>query len=59
MKYILKLYFFAADMPKNQVMTTLIIEHILIQLISHIGRFLQGLPTMFTRNERSLSQKVY
>ena len=32
---------------------SLIIEHILVQLIGHIGRFLHGLPTTFARNERS------
>ena len=33
---------------------SLITEHILVQLIGHIGRFLHGLPTTFARNERSL-----
>ena len=33
---------------------SLIIEHILVQLTGHIGRFLHGLPTTFARNERSL-----
>ena len=37
---------------------SLIIEHILVQLIGHIGRFLHRLPTTFARNERSLFLRI-